>query len=345
MNYYINLNKHAKNANSMTHCDISQLSHAKRTQMSRQHSGFSAVRESRSFWNCKIYLLAIVVSVVSLVLGFLEFRTAHFCLRGLGVACLYPACTDLMKRLHDEFHLQISLSQKVLVTFLLAFLTLEFWVSFGWVLLNDPAAPNSLLAALYWALVTSTGVGFGDIVAEDEVHMIYAIFVITTCAAVYISYLSTLVSLFKPPSVSEERIEHFDNCFDHFISQSNLEIDVKVACKQFRDYIKSQSQETVNDKVMFEAKQPASVMKTYRKELIEDALLKINRLFEDQEDELLRDVALALHHDIFFPSNVIFGGSSNENPAMHGLKRCMVFLAKGKLKVEPSFPLKTVTNV
>ena len=303
---------------------------SRKFEKNRVPSGFVVVRESRSFWNWLIYHMLLLASMISLVLGVLNFTIPHFVLRSLGLLALYPVCTDFIQRFQDNFHMSISLSEKVLVTFCLVFLALEVWVGLGWFVLNTVDHVPTLLSGVYWALVTSTGVGFGDIVAEDELSMFYAICVITTCSAVYISYLSTLVSLFKPPSISGERIEHFENCLDHFVSQTDLSENAKTKCKQFRNFIKSQGQETVNDKYMFESMMPDSVLKSYRKELVEDTLLKHNGLFIKQDPETLSAIASVLHHDIFFPGNAICGGGKSSSVSSQGLQRCMVFLESGE---------------
>ena len=67
------------------------------------------------------------------------------------------------------------------------------------------------MAAVYWATVTCTTVGYGDILPTNEYELIWAMFIIVIGVAVFSFILSNLSSQFseitRSNAVNQERIQ------------------------------------------------------------------------------------------------------------------------------------------
>ena len=110
--------------------------------------------------------------------------------------------------------------------------------------LQDSPEFDMFMAAVYWATVTCTTVGYGDILPTNEYELIWAMFIIVIGVAVFSFILSNLSSQFseitRSNAVNQERIQQIDQLDQKFqigqdlveqltayFNSNNLELEVE----------------------------------------------------------------------------------------------------------------------
>ena len=92
------------------------------------------------------------------------------------------------------------------------------WITTNGLQDSDPF--DMFMAAVYWATVTCTTVGYGDILPTNEYELIWAMFIIVIGVAVFSFILSNLSSQFseitRSNAVNQERIQQIDQLDQKF---------------------------------------------------------------------------------------------------------------------------------
>lgn len=81
----------------------------------------------------------------------------------------------------------------------------ELWSDNNWIIssgLQDESKINKYIAAVYWATVTCTTVGYGDITPKNQFELVLTIIIIVAGVAYFSWVLSQLATRFKALSDS-----------------------------------------------------------------------------------------------------------------------------------------------
>jgi hypothetical protein len=73
--------------------------------------------------------------------------------------------------------------------------------------LEDASIDRKYLASLYWAAVTVSTVGYGDIVPSNNIEMFICLFLLFSGVALYSYIVSTLSNLFSSVHQGDETIQ------------------------------------------------------------------------------------------------------------------------------------------
>ena len=105
--------------------------------------------------------------------------------------------------------------------------------------ISDDTVATRYIAACYWAVVTVSTVGYGDITPTNETEVIMTIFLIFIGVSMYSYIMSRLTSIFATVNNSKSEAQSSEKVLKNFITKSRL--DIKLSAKVFHFFQRSES--------------------------------------------------------------------------------------------------------
>lgn len=171
--------------------------------------------------------------------------------------------------------------------------------------LDNSSLFSKYMASLYWATVTCTTVGYGDILPVNYFELVLCLFIIVFGVAVFSYILSNLSSQFseitRSNAMNQERIQQIDQLDQKFKIGANL---VDKLTSYFNNYNAELELET-NQEMSYLLKILPSTLKTQlAKFLYQDAIL-VNRFLQDRDDNFYSKYLEELKQERFVKGDVI----------------------------------------
>ena len=152
--------------------------------------------------------------------------------------------------------------------------------STSWIIENDLLDSPWLaryMAAVYWATVTCTTVGYGDILPINNYELVWALFIIVFGVAIFSYILSNLSSQFseinRTLATNQERIQQIDQLDQKFKIGANL---VDKLTNYFANYNADLEIET-NQEMSYLLKILPSTLKTQLAKFLYQDAITVNR--------------------------------------------------------------------
>jgi len=92
------------------------------------------------------------------------------------------------------------------------------------------------LAAFYWAVMTMSTIGYGDVTPQTDVERIYVTIGMVLGAAIYAYMVGNVCSIIASLNVSEEKFRHQMDSLNQFMSSHSLPKELKQHLRQFYRY-------------------------------------------------------------------------------------------------------------
>ena len=181
------------------------------------------------------------------------------------------------------------------------------WLACGWLALRgmptDMDNWTAYLRALYWCITTLATVGYGDITPSTNAQTIYAMVVMILGVGVYGYVIGNVASL----------LANLDRARTHYLA--NLErLATFLTYRHVPPHLQRRIYEYYNhlwenrlgyDESAILAELPATLKTEVSLALNQDFIQKVP-FFKGASQELIRDIALALHPIIFTPGDYVF---------------------------------------
>ena len=213
-----------------------------------------------------------------------------------------------------------------LVYFLFALVFIVHWLACGWLKLRtDVAGAEGLSAylwALYWAIQTITTVGYGDITPTNDRQTLYAIVAMIVGVGVYGYAIGNVASLLANIDPAKAHYLESTERLNAFMKYRDIPPELQ---RRIRDYYAYVWQQRLGyDEATVLSGLPASLMTAVALHLKRDIIQKVP-LFQGADDELVREIALAMRPVVFTPGDFVFHGGD------HGHE--MYFISRGRVDV------------
>lgn len=213
-----------------------------------------------------------------------------------------------------------------LVFFVFWIIIITHWLSCGWLALHNYVGITDNLTlyirSLYWAVVTLTTVGYGDIVPTNNAETAYSMLVMLFGVGIYgyvIGNIANILSNRDPAKVAFQK--NIDN-LKSFVRYRDLPLELQ---NRIRDYYAYLWKKRLGyDELDFLNNLPSGLKKEVEVHLKRRIIDRIP-LFTEANDAFLNDIAHHLRPTVYTPGDMVI----REGDAGHE----MYLVIKGKLKV------------
>jgi voltage-gated potassium channel len=182
----------------------------------------------------------------------------------------------------------------------------ESWVSLADLTNADTA--TQYIRSLYWAVVTMTTIGYGDITPGRNVEYLFSIAVMATGASMYAFIIGNLASLLSNRDSSRAMFFQRANALTDYLHRRGAASEVTSGVRGYFDYVWEQGRGYREEGLL--ADLPTPLRLKVLKELTRDLTATLP-LFRHSSTALLDELLLALHVQILAPDvTVIRAGES-----------------------------------
>jgi CRP-like cAMP-binding protein len=196
----------------------------------------------------------------------------------------------------------------------------------NWVSANFESKDTELeviyVTSLYWAVMTLTSVGYGDVSAANEYEKLFSIVVMVIGAIFYAVVLGSVTAAIQSISSSSEPFLEHMRCIEKFIKRHNL-------CDELADRLR---ETTAFQWQQLESANIEQVMGHFHPELTSEILLTIHRpmlikssFFQKVEEGFVKVVIRELKMHVCLAGDYIFRGGDDGH--------CMFLLNQGSVGV------------
>ncbi|MCB1146198.1 MAG: cyclic nucleotide-binding domain-containing protein, partial [Leptospiraceae bacterium] len=200
------------------------------------------------------------------------------------------------------------------------------WIAIGWIAIGRQDASltsfENYLRAFYWTVTTLTTIGYGDITPQNNIEIIYTIAIMITGAGFYGFFVGNLASILANIDEAKSNFRWKLESVESFMKRNEVPVSLRKRVRSYYNYLwdvrKGNDQYKILNDLPLHLRSEVSMF------LNRDLLKKVP-LFEHASDEMLRELCLALHPEIFMPGDIIFRkGESGSR---------MYFISKGRVQV------------
>uniref|UniRef100_A0A7S3GKG5 Cyclic nucleotide-binding domain-containing protein n=1 Tax=Palpitomonas bilix TaxID=652834 RepID=A0A7S3GKG5_9EUKA len=166
------------------------------------------------------------------------------------------------------------------------------------------------IASLYWAVMTVTTIGYGDITPETTTERVFAIVAMILGGGIFAYVLGTLSSLIQGLDGGNVAFRKTMDDLNLYMNYRKLPKDLRQRVRQFYHHCR------MRPEFMKEAEMLAGMSKQLRTQVLVHCYGKVIQnvpVFADSDDNFIADVALRLHQQTFGPAEFIV--KSGEKPS------------------------------
>ena len=185
------------------------------------------------------------------------------------------------------------------------------------------SAGDKYVASLYWAMMTLTTIGYGDIAAENTSERLYNTFAMMVCSLIFAYVVGTMCSLVQGLDVTNLRFQSMMDDINEYLDKNKvpkaLQMRIRKYCLYQRD-----TTDRHNESEILEYFSPA-----LRNEVALHNYLPILEkiiYFQTAPNNFLTELSLGMHQTVFGPNEVVLDDTSRDFS--------MYILMKGRVQVE-----------
>lgn len=192
--------------------------------------------------------------------------------------------------------------------------------------------------SMYWACVTMTTVGYGDVVPTNDAGRILAVVVMLLGVTTYAGFISLVAAITQSGGAATNQFEQFEECCRHYLTQRDIPRELISLCHQFIEHA-SQHQQRLDETEMLAKDFPTSLEDCVRDEILGNRFLHTSSIFVDTPRPFIRDLQRYMRKEIFLPGQVItcgydpVTGKKRGRPDERGITDGMIFLEEGEAAI------------
>ena len=244
----------------------------------------------------------------------------------------------ILKRMEQKMAIKFGVLH--LLTFFVKLLFLNHWMACGYYLMasvedshyswiNQPrfrtyTTFDMYLSSLYWAVMTTTTIGFGDIPAETTAERGFAIICMFIGAGMFSYVVGTMCSLIQGLEINKLAFERKMDSINEYMSISNYPKTLRRKIRSYLFYQRDTGSFIPSEAELYDSVSPAlrSLCAYYKYE----AVLRNVSFFKVAPQQVITELSLKLKHAIFMPGECII----KNNDVGHE----MYFIFKGRANLE-----------
>ncbi|KAM3146813.1 hypothetical protein pb186bvf_000967 [Paramecium bursaria] len=199
--------------------------------------------------------------------------------------------------------------------------------------INTPGQLNitqmKIIASLYFSVITTLTIGYGDITPQTDLEKIYVIFVALLICAVLAYSISTIGNIFKSMQEKQDQFKSQMKIIIRYMKAKNLSPQIQMQVKKFYEHFFNQESGLTN--------QAEQLLQNLNKDLKEkiavevySGLLKQSKLFSQMSDELVKRICSTIKEASFIQGNIVFNKNDQINRLYYLLKGEISYIANDK---------------
>jgi CRP-like cAMP-binding protein len=178
------------------------------------------------------------------------------------------------------------------------------------------------LRAAYWAFTTMSGTGFGDLAPRTTAETVYALFVQTTAASMYVLLIGAMTSVVNMSDAASMRFEQKMQTLRHYMDHRKIAVRVRKQVLEYYDYMWDKKLGVKESLIL------ADLPYMLRNDMLifrTSKILAEVHMFGDAESGFIHSLATVLAPVTFRPCDVILPAGV--------LSRAMYFIDEGVAEV------------